>query len=615
MTTDALTRREAAEIDALVEGRTILDVFNHNADHYPDRPAIHWRRGGDWHDLTWSRYRTLARQAAAGLSALGVVRGDFVAIQAGNRPEHVIADLGAIHLGAAGVTIYSTMAPNQVAYIARDCGASVAIIEDLSFMKRWEEIRPDLEGLTHVVLMEGAENYATVDWVLSWDELLERGRVALESDPGQIDTSGIGPEDLATLIYTSGTTGNPKGVRVTHRNVMWTSESSRRAAILADHPRGVSYLPLAHIAERITSHYQGIYRASEVWFCPDMSQVLEYVQQSRPTFFVGVPRVWEKVATGLQARFAQVEGIQAKLLAKARELGMRKVEAEEAGRAMSPPASILHRLLDRVVLAKVRRQLGMEQVELAVTAAAPITPDLIRFFVALGIPLYEVYGMSENTGPATSNRPGASRIGSIGIPLPGVEVKLADDDELWIRGGIVTAGYHHLPDETAETFDAEGWLHTGDLARQDPDGFLFLVGRKKEIIITAAGKNVAPARLETILTVHPLVSKACMVGDGRRYITMVISLDPEVAPGWASAHGLEYVDLASFSRLPRVVAAVQQAVDEANQQVSRVEQVKRFFIAPDEWTPESGEVTASLKLKRRVILDHYADEIEALYAG
>ena len=614
MTTDPLTERESAEIDAVIDGRTILDVFAHNAERHSDRPAIHWRQGDDWHALTWSQYQTVACRAAAGLASLGVGSGGFVAIQAGNRPEHVIADLGAIHLGAAGVTIYSTMASNQVAYIARDCAASVAIIEDLSFMKRWEEIRSELDDLTHVVLIEGAENYSTVDWVLSWDDLLERGRAALESDSAMIDTKAIGPDDLATLIYTSGTTGNPKGVRVTHRNVMWTSESSRRAVPLADHPRGVSYLPLAHIAERITSHYQGIYRASEVWFCPDMTQVLEYVQQSRPTFFVGVPRVWEKVATGLEARFAQAEGIQAALLAKARELGMRKVESEEAGSSLGALDSIVHRVLDRVVLSRVRRQLGMDQVEIAITAAAPITPDLIRFFLALGIPLYEVYGMSENTGPATSNRPEASRVGSIGIPLPGVECQLGEDGELLIRGGIVTAGYHNLPGESAETFDGVGWLHTGDLARQDEDGFFWLIGRKKEIIITAAGKNIAPAKLETMLSVHPLVSKACMVGDGRRYITMVLSLDPDVAPPWARAHGIEYDDLASFSRDPRVVAAVQEAVDAANQQVSRVEQVKRFFVVPEEWTPESGEVTPSLKLKRRVILDHYTEEIEALYA-
>ncbi|MGH8912349.1 MAG: AMP-binding protein [Acidimicrobiia bacterium] len=265
MTTDAMTRREAQEIDAVVADTTIVDVFNRNAERFGDRPALHWRRGDEWRSLTWSEYRTLVRELAAGLQTLGVATGDFVAIQAGNRPEHVAADLAAIHLGATGVTIYSTLAANQVQYIAQDCGASVAILEDLTFMKRWEEIKPDLEGLRHIVLMVGAENYPDSDWVLSWDDLIERGRSRLATDPDVLGDANFAPDGLATLIYTSGTTGNPKGVMVTHRNVMWTAESIRRAAALEDRPRFVSYLPLAHIAERMSSHYEGIYMGDEVF--------------------------------------------------------------------------------------------------------------------------------------------------------------------------------------------------------------------------------------------------------------------------------------------------------------------------------------------------------------
>jgi long-chain acyl-CoA synthetase len=267
------------------------------------------------------------------------------------------------------------------------------------------------------------------------------------------------------------------------------------------------------------------------------------------------------------------------------------------------------------VLSKVREQLGMDQVQIAITAAAPINPDLILFFQTLGIPLFELYGMSETTGPATTNLPGAFRLGSVGKALPGVEVQLADDDELLMRGGVITDGYYKLPVDTAETFDAEGWLHSGDLARIDDEGFVWIVGRKKEIIITAGGKNIAPAKLETILGNHPLISKACMVGDGRKFLAMIIALDHEEAPAWAEAQGLAYGDLATFSRLPEVGAEVERAVDEANQSVSSVEQVKKWIIVPDEWTPDSGEVTPSLKLKRKVVLEKYADEIEGLYTG
>lgn len=615
MSEEAMVQREAAEIDAAVAGQTIVDIFDRNAERYPDRAAVHWKQGEQWHSMTWSAYRTRVRELAAGLQTLGLEAGGFAAIQAGNRPEHVIADLAAIHLNATGVTIYSTLASNQVAYIANDCGATVAILEDLTFMKRWEEIKAEIPSLRYVVLMEGAENYESSDWVVSWDELIERGRERLSETPDAIDTSDIQPEGLATLIYTSGTTGKPKGVMISHRNVVWTTESVRRAVDLQLHPRLVSYLPLAHIAERVASHYLSIYLAGEVWYCPDMTKVLEYIQASHPTLFVGVPRVWEKFATRLHARFEETEGLRGTLLNKAVELGHEKVEAEQAGRPFGGFKALLHGLLDNLALSKVREQLGMGEVVFAITTAAPISPDLVKFFQALGLPLFELYGMSENTGPAATNMPGVNRIGSVGIPLPGVEIKLGSDGEVLMKGGIVADGYYNLPEESAETFTPDGWLHSGDLGRIDGDGFLHIVGRKKEILITAAGKNVAPAKLETLLGNHPLIAKACMVGDGRKYLTMIIALDAEEAPLWAERHGLEFTDLATFSQLPQVQAEVEQAVEEANHSVSRAEQVKRHVIVPDEWTPESGEVTPSLKLKRRVVLERYSDDIEQMYSA
>ncbi|MFP4553789.1 MAG: AMP-dependent synthetase/ligase [Actinomycetota bacterium] len=611
VTVNANVLAERAEIDALVEGKTIIDSFNRNADTYPNEPAIHWKEG-DWQSLTWSEYRNVVHKAAAGLETLGVGDGEFVAIMSGNRPEHVIADFAAVHAGATPVTIYSTLAASQIQYIADNCKATVAILEDLDFMKRWEEIRSELPNLRYVVLMSGAENYDTLEWVLSWDDLLARGVRRLEEDPEVVSRSAnsITPETLATLIYTSGTTGTPKGVMISQRNVVWTLESLRRATNLEVGPRMVSYLPLAHIAERLATHYLGTYLAGQVWYCPNLATVLEYIQEARPTLFVGVPRVYEKFHSRLQARFAEAEGLKAKILHKALDLNARRVDAELEGRSGPPLAG----LLDKIALSKVREGLGMEDVDLAITAAAPISPDLVKFFHTIGVPLYEVYGMSENTGPATATLPGAIKMGSVGKPLPGVEVKTGDDGELMMRGGIVSEGYYKLKEETRETFDSEGWLHSGDLARIDEDGYVWIVGRKKEIIITAAGKNVAPAKMETLLGNHPLISKACMIGDQRKFLSMIIALDHEEAPAWAEANGLEYTDLASFSQLPEVREEVDKAVKKANQQVSRAEQVKRWVVVPDEWTPDSGEVTPSLKLKRRVVLDRYADEIESLYS-
>lgn len=605
----------AEEINQLVEGTTIVDSFEQNAARFGDTPALHWKDGDDWTHLTWSQYREKVNQAAAGLQTLGVGSGDFVGIMAGNRPEHVISDLAAIHARAIAVTIYSTVTAPQIRYIVNDCSPKVAIVENLEFMKRFEEVRDELPSVTHIVLMEGSEQYGTADDVLSWEELLERGQERLSDDPETVarPVAEIRPDEIATLIYTSGTTGDPKGVVITHHNVVFTAESMRRGVDLPMHPRMVSYLPLAHIAERMASHYVGTYLCGQIYFCPDMTNVLEYIQKARPQLFVGVPRVWEKFAIRLRERFAETSGIRGVLLKRAQSLGERRVDAEQGGDLLGPVANLECSLLDRVVLSKVRSQLGMEDLFISISASAPIDPSLIKFFQSLGLPLYELYGLSETSGPATTTRPGANKIGTVGPPIPGVEVKIADDGEVLIRGGVVSPGYFQLSDVTEETFDAHRWLHTGDLGSLDERGNLSIVGRKKDIIITSAGKNIAPSKMETILGNHPLISKACVIGDGRKFLTLLIALDPEEAERHAETEGMSFRDLEQYSREEAVRSDIENAITAANESVARVEQIKKFHIVPDAWSPETGEVTPSLKLKRRVVEEKYAIEIDALY--
>jgi long-chain acyl-CoA synthetase len=366
VTVNAAVLAERAEIDAIVEGKTLVDSFNRNVETYPNQPAIHWKEAG-WKSLTWSEYQQKVHKAAAGLESLGVGEREFVAIMAGNRPEHVIADYAVIHAGATPVTIYSTLATNQIQYIADNCKATVAILEDLDFMKRWEEIRSELPNLRFVVLMSGAENYDTVDWVLSWDELLARGEHRLGEDPETVRraAAAITPDTLATLIYTSGTTGTPKGVMISQRNVVWTLESLRRAADLKPGPRMVSYLPLAHIAERLATHYLGTYLAGQVWYCPNLAGVVEYIHEAKPTLFVGVPRVYEKFHSRLMARFAEAEGLKGTILKRALDLNAKRVDAEQQGKKGPALAGVLDK-----TPSKVREGLGMENVEPAITAAA-----------------------------------------------------------------------------------------------------------------------------------------------------------------------------------------------------------------------------------------------------
>ena len=603
-----------AAMDASIEGRTVVDIFAQNAKEHPSLPAIHWRVGDKWSELTWSEYRAAVLDVAAGLIDLGIGRGDFVALMAANRPEHVIADLGVVHAAATPVTLYSTLATSQVEYIGSHCEAKVAILENLDFMKRWEEARPQLPNLEYVVLMEGAENYAGVDWVLSWDELIARGRARLADNPGLVEarSSELTPDDIATLIYTSGTTGTPKGVVITHYNVLWTVESTEQTLHIPQHPRLVSFLPLAHIAERIASHYMGMQYVGEVWYCPDMTEVLEYVQEAKPNVFVAAPRVYERFHAGLMARLEGEEGIKRTLAMAAIKVGVEVVRLEQAGKPVPFLTGLKHKVLEKVVLTKLLDGLGMSEVIVAITTAAPIAPELLEFFLGIGLPLYELWGMSELTGPGTSNLPGANKIGSVGRPIAGTEVKLAQDGELMMAGGNVTAGYFKAPNETAETFQ-NGWVLTGDLAEIDADGYVSIVDRKKELIITAGGKNIAPTKLEGLIKNHPLIGQVCVIGDRRKYLSALVVLDGDMAPPWAERQGIPFEDMAAFSQLPQIQAEVQKAVDEANENVARVEQIKRFTVLPNEWTPESEELTPTLKLKRRVIHERYAQEIDSLY--
>jgi long-chain acyl-CoA synthetase len=607
---------QRARIEQEIAGRTLCDVLDDNADRHGEAPAASWREGATWRTLGWREYRQRVVEVAAGLASLGVDHGDFVALMMSNRPEHVLADQGAVHAGAVPTTLYATFAPEQIGYCAAHCAAKVAILEDRDLAKRWQQLREGLPALAHVVVLEDPGDLTGWEGVLGWEELLARGRDALAVDPALAGRlrGRVRPQDPVTLVYTSGTTGPPKGVIVTHHGVLYECAALDRLTRLPDGFATVSYLPYAHIGERVFSLYGALWKHSHVYFCPELTEMLSYVQHVRPIAVGGVPRVWEKLWAGLTAKLQAEPPRRRRLADAAIAAGRQVVRRRQRGQRVPLALGARHVLLDRLVLAKLRAALGLDRCRYLVSGAAPLAVDLAESLAALGLPVVEPWGLTEATGVATANPPDAIRIGTVGRPLAGIELKLAADGEVLVRGPTTTPGYLGQPEATAELLDADGWLHSGDVGALDDAGYLRIIDRKKELIITAAGKNLSPANIEGLLKEHPLVGQALAFGDRRPYVVALVVLDHEVVPGWASQRGIADTSLAALAEHPLVVGEVQHAVAAANQRLARVEQVKRFKILPAEWTAESEELTPTLKLKRRVIHGKYAPEIDTLYA-
>jgi len=603
---------ERADIDAAVSGKTICTIFADAVAKWGDRPALRWKQNGDWQMLTWTGFRDQVAAVTLALRELGFGAGQFGLIMARNVPEHVIADLGIVHAGGAAISVYNTLAPEQIEYVANHSEATVAFVEDEGFLARVLEIRSSVPSLRHIVLIHGEPP----EGVMSWEGLVASGRAAYARDPALFERSwrSVGPEDTVSLIYTSGTTGPPKGVTYSHYNIVWTLESNSRFFRLKDETV-VSYLPLAHVAERFSSQWNGIYAGYDTYLCPDVSQLLPYLLVARPTYFVGVPRVWEKLMSGIQA------GLEAEPDESKRGMARGALAAAQQAyrlrRDGQPVPDEIAAVVERAqpLFTLLRSKVGLDRCDTAVTSTAPTRPEVHEFWAALGMPLHEVWGMSELTGPATAVPRDDHRAPSIGKAYPGVEVRLGDDGELLVRGGNVMVGYYRDPEKTADTIDKDGWVHSGDIGVLGADGHFRIVDRKKELIITSAGKNISPANLESLAKSSPIIGQAVAIGDGRKFISVLVVLDPQVAPLWAKGHGIDSsTSLAELADHPATVAEVRRALTIANTHLSHVEQFKRFTILPAEWSPESEELTPTMKLKRRVIESKYRPQIEAMYA-
>ena len=596
-----------AEIRQQVAGRTVSSWFADTVAAETDRVALRWMDGeSSWSEMTFGQQADAACRVAAGLAAMGVTRGDRVVIMMRNIVEFHVADMGALLVGATPVSVYNSSSPEQIAYLVGHCGAKVAIVEDIGFLERFLKVRDELPALEQLVVLNDPDGLAPAE-VHTWQSLLDSAPVELG------EASKIAqPDDLATIIYTSGTTGNPKGVMLSHFNVCWTLMSLRESFAMDEFlgKKVVSYLPMAHIAERATSYYGSIMNGYEVSCCPEPGQIAAYAREVHPNIMFGVPRVWEKVYAGVNAALA-ADPEKKRQVDEAVAAAIPIVDARSWGRSTAEQEET-YAFLDAVAFSQIRALVGLDELDLAVTGAAPIPAEMIDWFRAIGVPLAEIYGMSESSGPMTF-APYRVKAGSVGPAIPGLEVRIAEDGEVICKGGNVFIGYLNEPEKTAETLDADGWLHSGDIGELDEDGYVRIVDRKKELIITAGGKNISPANLEAALKTIPLIGQAAAIGDNRPFVSALVVLDPEVAPVWAAQHGVPAMPLQELAQEPAVVAEVERGLAEVMSRFNNAERVKKVTVLGEEWLPDSELLTPTSKLKRRGVNACFSAEIEAMY--
>ncbi|MCU1608260.1 MAG: AMP-dependent synthetase and ligase [Pseudonocardiales bacterium] len=596
MSTNTVERSvEACALDAA----TLCEAFQISAATHPERVAV--RTSGDAVVLTWAQYAEQVRRTAAGLVALGVRRGDVVALMLTNRPEFLWVDAAAMHLGATTLGVYTTFAQEQVDYVLRDAGAVVAVTEK-AFVSTLLQARKGCPRLVHLVSVDGGQG------MLSLEDVDTAG------DPG-FDLSASWPtvdqHDVVSLVYTSGTTGPPKGVQLTHAGVIANARALHEA--IPAYRAGFSavcYLPLAHIAARVLEHYFGLLLGGTLTCCPDLNDLGATLVETRPSWLFGPPRMWEKLQASVTAAVTVESGDQ---LQEAIETGLRLVRAQQAGEQPSAALVADYARADALVLSGLRARLGLDRIETAAVGAAPVPSEVIEFFWALGVPLCELYGMSEVL-ISTVNPIDRVKIGTVGVPVTGVEVRVAEDGEVLMRGPSVMLGYLNQPEKTAATIDAHGWLHSGDIGELDGDGYLRITDRKKEMIINIGGHNMSPANIEARLkTSSPLIGQAVCIGDTRPFNVALLVLDPDAARAFAVQHGLDGCSVSALTRQRCVLDEVAAGVARANTQLSLPEQIQRWTLLNSEWLPGGVELTPTMKLQRRPIATKYENEIRALY--
>ncbi len=596
-----------------IEGETIVESFCLNRHHIGERPALRRRVESGWETLSWGEYGRAVASVTAGLAEIGVEPADRVAILSGNRVEWHVADFGALCNGSVTVPLYQTSSPEQIAYMLAHSGAVVCFVED-ELLAKVLAVRDQLPALRHVVVFSNDERVDDPT-LLAFVRLQEIGAARLELEPGLFDTraAAVVPEQLATLVYTSGTTGPPKGAMISHANIIWTIRSAAAMFEIRERERLLSFLPLSHIAERMMSDFAPVAVGGETWFARSLATVAEDLRACRPTVFFAVPRVWEKAQEAILEKFGDEHGLRKLVIDNYMSLG-RHMESRHANTERAPFwERVPYSALDASVGDRIRHELGLDQAHILITAAAPTDPELLRWYHALGMPIVELYGQTESCGPTTCNPPLDNRVGTVGHALPGVRVSIADDGEILVKGGNVCMGYYENAAGTAELIDNDGWMHSGDTGRVDKDGYLTIIGRKKDLIITGAGQNIAPQDIEMDLRHSELVAEAIVIGEGQRYLTALLMFDVNALTRWAKAHR-KVADYEALVGDPDLRVEIDGIISKVNDKRSRVERIRKYRLLPRELTVSEGEMTPTLKVKRAVVAEHFHALIDEMYA-
>jgi len=600
-----------------MSNETLLSYFQKHVKEHPDRVAIRHKDYGIWHDVTWAQYGEKVRQMAMGLISLGLKKGECVSIISENRPEWVYADFGIMSAGGVTAGVYATNSPEQCGYVVQNSGSRFYFAENEEQFDKTLKFRKDTPCLEKVIVMEmeGLKRYED-PMLMSFDDLLKLGKEFDAKNPGLFEQrwKEVKPDDLAVLIYTSGTTGPPKGAMLTHSNLLYMSEAMVNVNPVKDGDETLSYLPLCHIFEQLFTVMINVRFKTICNFIESPDTVMDNMKEVSPTVTCGVPRIWEKYASGIMIRMSDATWLKRMIFKAAMGIGMKYASLKLNFKPIPPYLKAAYLAAYVAVFRKLKERLGFDRVRVAYSGAAPISPEVLKFFNAIGLPLVEGYGQTEGTGVTSVSQKGRLKIGKVGRPLPGVEVKIAEDGEILVKGPGIFKGYFKNPEATAETL-RDGWLHSGDVGELDADGFLKITDRKKDLIITAGGKNIAPQNIENQLKFSPYINDAVVIGDRKKYLVALIAIDEENVIKYAQDHKIQFGTYGSLTQAPEIKQLIQSEVDRVNKSLAQVEQVKKFAIIPKKLYEEDGEVTPTMKVKRKSINEAYKDIIEKMYKG